>query len=102
MSEAVARLRKNAEHPGRDANWSECRIWLFLALAYSHLGQTDEARRWLDKAVHWLEAHEQTRTTVGEQYLPWPEVRWQVTVTLHLLRREAQALIDGAETSPRK
>jgi serine/threonine protein kinase/tetratricopeptide (TPR) repeat protein len=31
--------------------------WLWLALAQGRLGQPEEARRWLSKAVRWLDAH---------------------------------------------
>jgi serine/threonine-protein kinase len=29
--------------------------WLWIALAQQNLGQPDDARRWLDKATHWLD-----------------------------------------------
>ncbi|MEX0641790.1 MAG: protein kinase [Pirellulales bacterium] len=31
--------------------------WFFLALAHSQLGQQEEARKWYDKAVAWMEKH---------------------------------------------
>jgi tetratricopeptide (TPR) repeat protein len=31
--------------------------WYFLAMAFQRLGNTDEARRWFDKAAQWREEH---------------------------------------------
>jgi tetratricopeptide (TPR) repeat protein len=66
------------------------RNWLWLALAYHHLGEREQARRWLDKAGTWLDA-------VGGE-LP---VGAELIFGLHLhnwleanvLRREVEALI---------
>src|SRR5262249_15058187 len=32
--------------------------WFFLAMAHWQLGHKDEARKWYDKAVAWMEEHE--------------------------------------------
>src|SRR5262249_48840296 len=50
--EAVARLKEALARRGKsDKPLDE----LLLALAYHHLGQADEARRWRDRAAAWME-----------------------------------------------
>jgi tetratricopeptide (TPR) repeat protein len=46
---AVAALEKS-----RGLGSDEARTWLFLALAHERLGHADEARRWYDRAVGYL------------------------------------------------
>src|SRR5262249_15076392 len=37
-------------------NWrASAANWLVLAMAHQRLGQTDEARKWFDRAVNWME-----------------------------------------------
>jgi len=32
--------------------------WFFLAMSHHHLGQTDEARKWYDKAAEWMDKNQ--------------------------------------------
>jgi Tfp pilus assembly protein PilF len=54
--------------------------WLFLSLAHQRLGQQDKAKKWLKKAVSWLDQNQQS--------LPWNS-----RLEYQLLRREAEALL---------
>jgi Flp pilus assembly protein TadD len=57
--------------------------WLFLAMTHARLGQQDEARRWLEKAMQAIKQP-------GPVVLTMPWVR---SLTLRLLHREAQGLV---------
>jgi tetratricopeptide (TPR) repeat protein len=66
--------------------------WLWLAMAEYRLGNQDEARRWLIKADHWLDAHREGMPArpegkIGVHLHDWLEA--------HILRREAIGLIGG-------
>jgi Flp pilus assembly protein TadD len=63
------------------------RNWLYLAMAHHHLGHRDEARRWLAKAVRWIDSP------------ACASLPWQSRLELHLLRREAERLIRTAGPS---
>jgi tetratricopeptide (TPR) repeat protein len=66
----------------------------FLALAHHRLGHTDEARQWLDKGVRWIE---QARLPKTDQGADNPRFSWNRRVAHELLRREAEALLEGAK-----
>jgi WD40 repeat protein/tetratricopeptide (TPR) repeat protein len=74
--EAVTELTKAVEIHGRGGTPAD---WLFLAMAQHRLGHTEEAKRWLDKAVPSIQQ-------AGS--LPW-----NTRLELQLLRQEAEALI---------
>jgi serine/threonine-protein kinase len=63
--------------------------WLWLALAHHKLGSPIEARRWLDKAVNWLDQQGERMPSenhfMGSNLHNWLEA--------HVLRREAEALL---------
>jgi len=50
--------------------------WLFMAVARWHLGQRDEARRWLERSARWMKAQESTDPQL-ERFLA--EIRETVT-----------------------
>jgi len=62
------------------ANADRAWHWLFLAMAHQRLGHTDEAKQWLTRA--------DARLAELPQQWEWLE--------LHLLRREADALLKKA------
>jgi serine/threonine-protein kinase len=64
--------------------YSPAYVWFFLAVTHHRLGQGEEARAWLDKAIRWTEQENLDRG------LPWTR-----RVTLRLLRREAEELVLG-------
>jgi tetratricopeptide (TPR) repeat protein len=105
FEEAVARLTEATElscHPYRTNVLS---TWFYLAMAHHRLGHADEARRWLDWAA---QATQQALKSPAE-----PPARsanrdgviapdWSRRLTLGLLRREAEQLIQAAGTKPEK
>jgi tetratricopeptide (TPR) repeat protein len=67
--------------------------WFFLAMAHQSLGHADEARKWLGKAVQWMNQVSQEKGNDAASKVPMP---WNRRLTLQLLRREAETLIHGA------
>jgi serine/threonine protein kinase/Tfp pilus assembly protein PilF len=89
--EAAERLGEAAAYrPGPGSRLPVVYSWYFLAMAQHRLGQVDEARRWLEKAVRWVEGREKEGDAASK--LP---MFWNRRLTLQLLRREAEALILG-------
>jgi serine/threonine-protein kinase len=74
------------------ANWNaNAANWLVLAMAHERLGQTDEARKWFDKAVQWLDnPHEKATQTSAN---PLQSIHPQDALACLVLRREAAALL---------
>jgi tetratricopeptide (TPR) repeat protein len=68
--------------------------WLWLALAQQHLGKSEEARRWLDKATAWLDQYRDGMPVRAEEDLGLDLHNW---LEAHVLRREAEALVRQAE-----
>jgi serine/threonine-protein kinase len=68
--------------------------WLWLALANHHLGKSEEARRWLDKATEWLDRYREAMPPRAEEELGLHLHNW---LEAHVLRREAEELIRPAE-----
>jgi tetratricopeptide (TPR) repeat protein len=51
LAEALRRCRESLD---ADPHWGGVVLnWLLLAMTEQRLGHTEEARRWLDKVVHW-------------------------------------------------
>jgi WD40 repeat protein len=65
--------------------------WLVLAMSHQHLGQTDEALQWLDKAVQW-------RDSPGAVPL-WP-LQLGDWLEFHVLHGEATALLANVKRIP--
>jgi uncharacterized protein HemY len=63
--------------------------WLFLAMAYHHLGKAGEANKWLDKALVWLAQMERDRISNPSLQMQWQSQRDEA----ELLRHEAEGLI---------
>jgi tetratricopeptide (TPR) repeat protein len=92
LEEAVQRLSEAVRAYGRDGTHT---YWLFLAMAHQRLGHAEEARRWLDQAVRWLDrAGWYQPTDVGSSPTLW--ATWWARLEAQLLRREAEALVNGA------
>jgi tetratricopeptide (TPR) repeat protein len=68
--------------------------WLWLALAQQRLGESEEARRWLDKATAWLDQYRDGMPDSAEEELGLHLHNW---LEAHVLRREAEALIRPEE-----
>ena len=93
FDDAVAKLNQvNAaweQAATKPIDYSPAYSWFFLALAHQQLGHAEEARRWFDKAVAW-----------AQQEIKSEGVAWNRRLTLELLRREAESVINGAADSP--
>jgi hypothetical protein len=73
-------------------------------MAHHRLGHADEARRWLDKAIQGTEealkpAASPKKSGAARATIP---PNWNQKLTLQLLRREAEELIQGPATKPAK
>ncbi len=90
FAEADARLRSSLKH---DPAWDRCGLdWLVLAMANQRLGRPDEARHWLKRAENWVA--DRLRGRPGGPVRAVPESwHWRDAMLLHLLLREARALI---------
>jgi len=66
--------------------------WLVLAMAIQQLGRPDEAQRWLERADRWVTTRLRDRPGGADRAIPenW---QWRAGILLHLLLREARALI---------
>jgi tetratricopeptide (TPR) repeat protein len=64
-------------------------VWmqLFLAMTYHRLGEHDEARKWLTKAVEQIKQIESSTSDSGKQ------LDWNWRVRSRLVRQEAEALL---------
>jgi tetratricopeptide (TPR) repeat protein len=63
---------------------------LFLAMAHHRLGESDEARRWLDKGVRWMEQAPLPKTAQGRDN---PIYSWHRRLAHETLLREAESLL---------
>ena len=68
--------------------------WLWLALAHQRLESAEEARRWLGKAQAWLDQYDNGMPARAEAEVGLHLHNW---LEAHVLRREAEALIQPAE-----
>ena len=74
-------------------------VWALLAIAHHHLGNEDEARRWLDQTARWFDLRRQAESrrpgcATGVADLIPEELIYTLPVY-----REARALIDGPEAA---
>ncbi len=78
FKQAVTLLTQTRKEYGTEGSaWD----WLFLAMAHQRLGQRDEARQWLRRAVEWADR------AAGE-------LAWDRRLELQVLRRQAEALVN--------
>jgi hypothetical protein len=70
--------------------------WPCLALAEQRIGNSEEARRWLDKATGWLDQYGDGMPSRAADKLGLHLRNW---LEAHVLRREAEALIRPVENS---
>jgi tetratricopeptide (TPR) repeat protein len=88
-----AAVRRLQESEKVDPRWDGRVVnWLGLALAHHHLGHAEEARRWLDKAVTWIDKHTRPAPEGGAVPLPLHPHNWLPCL---ILRGEAEALLGG-------
>jgi hypothetical protein len=79
LDEASAAFAQAGTQPLRS---SPAYTWFFLALAHQRLGHREVGRQWLAKALKQVE--QETRDG---------SLRWNIRLTLQLLRREAEGLL---------
>jgi tetratricopeptide (TPR) repeat protein len=97
FDEALVRLSEAdalAQQPSEALKSSPAYTWFFLAMAHHRLGDRDEAKLWLDKAVAWTDKAER-EADEGTADLPWNR-----RLTLKLLRAEAAALLGDPDKPP--
>jgi WD40 repeat protein/serine/threonine protein kinase/tetratricopeptide (TPR) repeat protein len=90
-SAAIEQLNEARKKSGKGGSAFD---WLFLAMAHQRTGQTAQARQSLDKAVQTINraALEQT-----EGAAPAAALSWNERLELQILRREAEAIVNGAK-----
>jgi WD40 repeat protein/Flp pilus assembly protein TadD len=64
---------------------------LFLAMTHHRLGDTDQARRWLERFTTWLTASKTKRE--GERLSAWEELSFSERLRVEHLSREARELL---------
>src|SRR5262249_2100654 len=80
-----------AKHrPPRARDWVRAWDWLFRAMAHHKLGQADQARDCLAKAVKWIEEAEANKTHAASKP-DW--VGWNERIEVQHLRAEAEKLM---------
>jgi tetratricopeptide (TPR) repeat protein len=77
FTEATAQFQRSIE--AHETKQGMCIDWLFLAMAHARLGEHEQARSWLDKAIS----------------APEPAT-WQDRLEQRLLRHEAQQIVQAA------
>jgi WD40 repeat protein/tetratricopeptide (TPR) repeat protein/tRNA A-37 threonylcarbamoyl transferase component Bud32 len=99
--EAVKRLTEATELNTGPYRKNMLCTWFFLAMAHQRLGHAEEARRWLDKASRATEdvLRPPKKSRTAADTIPPDRAR---KLTLQLLHGEAQQLIQGPGTKPRK
>jgi tetratricopeptide (TPR) repeat protein len=95
FGQAALRLKQSQEIDGRPG--AGVATWLWLALAERRQGKTEEARRWLDRAVQWLDL---ARPDFLNSELGVPGsveqkegLHLHTWLEAHVLRREAEAIL---------
>ncbi len=79
-------LIRDADAPSKSA---PAYTWYFLALAHQELGHEADAKSWLDKATAW------TDQALREHEAGTAVVPWNRRLTLKLLRKEAEGMIQS-------
>jgi tetratricopeptide (TPR) repeat protein len=103
FEEAVKPLTEATKLNADPCRTNMLHTWFYLAMAHHRLGHTDEARRWLEKAVKGTEealkpiVEPQGKSTNVNGVIP---PNWHRKLTLQLLRREAEKLIQDPKTKP--
>jgi WD40 repeat protein/tetratricopeptide (TPR) repeat protein len=92
LREALKRLTEAeaAYQPADEKNHAIAYNWLFLAMAHQRLGHIEEAKKWHDKAVQWIDRAMQKKPEDPAAANPIP---WNRRLTLQFFRREAEELL---------
>jgi tetratricopeptide (TPR) repeat protein len=70
-------------------------VWVFLAMSHHRLNHNEEAKKWLDQANTWIKQARETKATdaLNPDTLSWSNLPWTERLTLEVLQREAESLI---------
>jgi serine/threonine protein kinase/WD40 repeat protein len=74
--------------------------WLVLAMAHQRLRHVKEGQQWLEKAKEWI-ADKRRAASQETGFVP-PGWHWRDWLTVQLLRREAESLLQGKDKDKRK
>jgi Flp pilus assembly protein TadD len=105
FEEAVARLTEATELSCHPYPTNMLSTWFYLAMAHHRLGHAEEARRWLDQAVQGTDealkspAEPPAKSGNPDGVIP---PNWNRRLTLGLLRRETEQLIQAPGTKSEK
>ncbi len=98
--DAIAKLQQGmAAHDGVGMPLD----WLFLAMAHHRLGQTAEARQWLEKSIPWIEealrkkplgTDSRGRRSPADR-MAAKDLSWTERLELQLLRQETERVLQG-------
>jgi tetratricopeptide (TPR) repeat protein len=92
FQEAIRQLNRSIE-----GNWkANAANWLVLAMAHHRLGHADEARKWFDRAVRWMD---DTDDAPRNPVASLATLHRHDSLACLVLRREAEALL-GLRPSP--
>jgi WD40 repeat protein/serine/threonine protein kinase/tetratricopeptide (TPR) repeat protein len=97
LEEALKRLNtaKDAYQPTDEVRSSVLYTWLLLAMAHHRQGHAAQARKWLARAI---DASDEP-VAVPNAQAPAGPVPWNRKLSIRLLRREAEELINGKQIS---
>jgi uncharacterized protein HemY len=85
FDDAVGRLEEAIKLQGKGGVPQD---WLFLAMAHHRLGHAAQARKWLDQTARAIAQADPKKSAPGAGS------DWAERIEIHLLHREAQALIN--------
>jgi tetratricopeptide (TPR) repeat protein len=104
FDDALKRLQEaNASYkPADEQRTAIAYVWCFLVMAHHRLGHAAEARQWLNKAVTQIDGRlagslphgGDGKTSAGSA----ASIPWNRRLTLGLLRREAEVLLNGKKS----
>src|SRR5262249_31302233 len=80
---ALKRLQEVTRLSGQEA---EARDWLLMAMVEQHLGRSDDAKKWLDKAEQLHQEKSKSRVD-----------SWDERLAYQTLHREAETLVKGTK-----
>jgi WD40 repeat protein/tetratricopeptide (TPR) repeat protein len=90
FAEAIQQLNKSVKAGGGDGSAQD---WLFLAMAHQRLGQTDQAKEALAKAIKAMDSARDLKPGEWEDVKLPGVLSWVERLELQVLRREAEALL---------
>jgi tetratricopeptide (TPR) repeat protein len=84
---AIDKLNEAMKTQGEGGTYGD---WLFLAMAHHRLDHPEEAARWLEKTVNWVEENKGQNAKAETEP---STLAWDDRLELRILRKEAESLI---------